>query len=99
MLEWFKKKQLSEVDDEIKSVALDMSTLDMDSEEYSTRMKHLERLNGLRYAEERANRISPDTVALVVGNLVGILIIVSYEQTHVMTSKAFGMLFNRRSSS
>jgi len=99
MLEWFKKKKLSEVDDEIKRVVSDMATCDMDSDEYATRMKHLERLNGLRNAEERTNRISLDTVVIVVGNIVGILIIVSYEQTHVVTSKAFGMLFNRRSSS
>ena len=60
-----------------------------DTEEYPRLMDNLERLVRLK---EIKPRVSPDTMAIVVGNLFGILIIVAYEQKHVMVSKALGFL-------
>ena len=39
---------------------------------------------------------SGDTLAIVLGNLVGIAVIVGYERGHVMTSKALGSLFKTK---
>lgn len=69
----------------------DMQTKDSDSQEYPTQLGYLERLNALKTAQRR-NRVSPDQMALVAGNLLGILIIVTVEQRHAWISKASGFL-------
>lgn len=69
----------------------DMDRNDLDSEEYPQLLSYLERLSKLR-SNERPGRVSPDTMAAVAGNILGILIIVAYEQKHVMTSKALGFV-------
>jgi len=42
--------------------------------------------------KEHREPISRDTIALIAGNLMGILLIVAYEQKHVITSKGFGQV-------
>ena len=37
-------------------------------------------------------RVSPDTLILVAGNLVGILLILNYERLNIVTSKAIGFV-------
>ena len=69
----------------------DMQLTDSGSQEYTTQLGYLERLNALKTTQRR-NRVSPDQMALVAGNLLGILIIVAYEQKHAMVSKATGFL-------
>ncbi|MET0786968.1 MAG: hypothetical protein ABWY25_09695 [Paenisporosarcina sp.] len=56
---------------------------------------HLERLMKMK-AEERRNRVSPDTMAIVGGNLLGILVIVAYEQKHVMVSRGLGLILKAK---
>jgi hypothetical protein len=64
-----------------------MQTRDGDSEDYATMLNRLERLYKLK--EKNAPRqISPDTLLIVAGNILGILVIVAYEHSHVVTSKA-----------
>ena len=41
-------------------------------------------------------RISPDTMLIVGGNLVGIMMILGYEKANVLTSKALGMILRGR---
>lgn len=54
----------------------------------------------LSLMEKRKNlgksRISPDTMAVVVGNLLGIVLVMSYERNAVIVSKAFGMILRGR---
>lgn len=59
------------------------------TEEYAKALEYLERLNKMK-TSDRPSRVSGDTIAIVLGNLAGILIIVMYEQKHVLVSKAFG---------
>jgi hypothetical protein len=40
----------------------------------------------------KPQRVSKDTLALVAGNLAGIMLIVSYERVNVLTSKALSFL-------
>lgn len=65
----------------------DMQTRDADSDEYATMLNRLERLQKLK-KPRFFEKISPDTMIIVAGNLVGIVIIVAYEHSHVVTSKA-----------
>lgn len=63
--------------------------------EYREIVNHLNVLLGLRdkiQGSKSKSRVSPDTMAIVVGNLVGIAMIVGHEKAHVATSKAFNFI-------
>lgn len=75
----------SELDHAISVVFTEMAGESSDSEEYAKMVEQLIRLYSLK---PKPKRISPDTLAIVVGNLVGVLIIVGYERAHIVTSKA-----------
>lgn len=94
MLRNFFKKKESILEEPINKVLVEMSTSDPDSEEYSALLGNLERL--VRLKDEKSSRVSPDTMAIVAGNLLGILIIVAYEQKHVMVSRAVGFIMKTR---
>lgn len=84
------------LDKQIASVLKEMSAVGVTSTDYPALMTILERLHGLRI-KERRDPISRDTIALIAGNLMGILLIVAYEQKHVITSKGFGQVIRPRS--
>lgn len=71
----------------IQELHSDMKGHDPDTPEYELMMGELERLYALKEKEQK-HRVSPDTLAIVIGNLVGILIIVKFERGAVMVSKA-----------
>jgi hypothetical protein len=81
----------SPVDGEIERTLDDMSRYLPESSEYHNLIANLERLMKLK-AENRKGGVSPDTLAIVAGNLLGILLIVAYEQKHVMSSRGFGQI-------
>ena len=85
-------RKSSVVDEPIDRVLTEMNTYGPDSPEYDKLVRYLERLNDVKANERQHFVVSPDTIAIVLGNLVGILIIVAYEQKHVMTSKAMGYI-------
>jgi len=41
-------------------------------------------------------RVSPDTLILVAGNLIGIILILNYEKANVITSRALGFVMKLR---
>lgn len=61
------------------------------SEEYTTMSDNLSKLYKLRENDSRP-RVSPDTLALVAGNLLGIVMIVGHERASVVTSKALSFV-------
>lgn len=83
------------IDKQITFVLNEMSMAGVTAEEYPTLLTYLERLHALRQ-KERREPISRDTIALIAGNLMGILLIVAYEQKHVITSKGFGQVIRPR---
>jgi hypothetical protein len=62
-----------------------------DSDEFATMAKQLKKLYSIRDAQ-KPERVSKETVLTVVGNIVGILIIVHFEKTNVLTSKALAFV-------
>jgi hypothetical protein len=46
--------------------------------------------------ELRKKGISPDTKAVIAGNLLGIALIMGYERGHVITTKALGFILRGR---
>jgi hypothetical protein len=89
------KEQPSILDEPIAKVLTEMNKVGPDSDEYKALVRHLEVLTRLK-AESRPQRVSPDALAVVAGNLLGILIIVAYEQKHVMVSKGLGFVMKVR---
>lgn len=88
---FFRREMDTPLDKQIDAVLLKMQGLGVDHDQYPVMIKHLERLTEVK-AKERRNPVSSDTIALILGNLAGILMIVAYEQKHVMTSRGFTQL-------
>lgn len=87
----FVKKE-SEYDKSITRVLEDMDMYGPGSDEYDDLIKHLEKLRNWRAEEQTSRRVSPDTLAIVAGNVAIALIIVAFEQKHVVTTKLHGFL-------
>lgn len=80
---------------EIDETFKEMKYFDKDSDEYQLLLKNLERLLKAQNEKSRS-KISPDTIAVVVGNLAGILLILHYEKVNVITSRALGFVIKGR---
>jgi hypothetical protein len=80
---------------EIEHVLKDMSETNATSDEYAGLVNKLSKLYALK-ENNREKRVSPDTMATVLGNLVGIVMIVGHERAHVVTSKALNFVMKAR---
>ncbi len=94
---FFIKETATPLDDQIDAILSAMDDAGVHSEEYPVLMSYLERLYKTK-AETRQTPVSRDTLATVAGNLLGILLIVAYEQKHVMTSKGFSQIIRPKGS-
>lgn len=79
----------------IDTVFSEMASVSCDSDDYAKMVKQLSKLYSLKEIDKPA-RVSPDTIALVIGNIIGILLIVGHERTHVVTSKAMQFVLKLR---
>ena len=95
MLNLTKRDKRSNLEKEIDRVLQEASYLDPHSKEYSEIAENVEKLYKAKSCEKSRN-VSPDTIAVVAGNLLGIALILGYEQTHVITSKALGFVLKGR---
>lgn len=86
----FGPKPKTELDKAIDSVLREMETYTSETKEYAQMTKQLSKLVKLR--EQSRRRVSPDTMAVVTGNLAGILFIVVHERAHVVTSRALNFV-------
>lgn len=91
MLKYFKRKKTTPFTDLITHVMDEMRMIGVSSPEYPEMLKVLEKLHDLERKERRAP-VSNDTIVTVAGSLAGILMIIVYEQKHVITSKGFSLL-------
>ena len=81
----------------IDELIREMATVNGDSDEYAKMADQLVKLYKLKAVDNDAKKqLSPDTLALVGGNLLGILVIVGYEQKNVVASKALNFLMKLR---
>ena len=49
-----------------------------------------------RFELRNRRRISPDTMAIIAGNLLGIVLILEHERAHVITTKALAFVLRGR---
>lgn len=65
------------------------------SDDYVMIVDQIVKLHALR-DQAPPRRVSPDTLAIVLGNLAGIALIVGHERMNVVTSKALGFVMKLR---
>lgn len=87
----FNVNDTSNLDAAIDSLLEQMSTVDGDTESYANMADQLMKLHQMKDLK-KSSRVSPDTLALIAGNLFGIAMIVGHERAHVVTSKAIGFV-------
>lgn len=68
-----------------------LNDLSPHDDDYAKKIKAIAQLHKLKQ-DEKPDRVSPDTMALILGNLIGIGIIVAHERVHVITTKSVGFL-------
>jgi hypothetical protein len=81
----------SALDTAIASALNDLAKFEVDSKEYARALAAVSKLYKLKQLD-KPEHVSKDTLAIVVGNILGILLIVSHERAHVVTSKALHFL-------
>jgi hypothetical protein len=64
---------------------------DIDTDKYSKQVDQVAKLYKLKEIDSRT-RVSADTLAVVAGNLIGILLIINHERVNVITTKALGFV-------
>jgi len=79
----------------IDEVIREMARRSSDSDEYAKMVDQLSKLYSLKEIDS-PGRVSPDTLAIVIGNLIGIILIVGHERTNVVTSKALSFVMKLR---
>ena len=82
-----KPKSNSALDAVIAQVLEEMQSLMVDTPEFARATEQLTKLMELREKSSR-KPVSSDTLAVVGGNLAGIVLILSHERAHVIGSKA-----------
>jgi len=95
----FKKdppRELQDLDRLIESVYSDLAGFTSDSEEFDKMSDQLKKLLELRTKIAPQTRVSPDVLATVGANLLGIIVILGYEHAHVVTSKALQFVMKLR---
>lgn len=90
-----KKDKRTNLEKEIDEVLFYMSGLSPESQEYSNIINNLEKLYKAKN-EELNRKIKPDTIAIIAGNLLGILLILGYEKTNIITTKALSFVLKGR---
>jgi len=90
-----KPQSKTPLDEVIEDALEQLKGLDVSDEKYTNQVDNVEKLMKLRHIE-RPERLSKDTLAMVAGNLFGILVIVGHERAHIVTSKALNFVLKSR---
>lgn len=90
----FKKKQ-TKLDEEIDMVLTWLKSKEPGTEEYTKMAANLKTLYEIRNSNKN-NKIKPETIVLGACNLIGIWLILNYEEYNIVTSKALGFVLKGR---
>lgn len=80
----------------IDKLISEMSGYDASDEDYSTMAANLKTLMEAKAVEPRKPRVSPETWAIIGGNLAGIVAILAFEKNGIITSRAFSLVTRTR---
>lgn len=84
----------SHLDKVIDDALSKLEELDPASEEFAQIVDQLEKL--YKMSPKKDSWMKPELILPIAGNLLGIIAILNYEQAHVLTTKAFGLLLKPR---
>ena len=88
---FYKSKKFENIDKLIDDHISMMHTSEPGTDEYTTMAEELKKLYKAKsYTSNRL--IDPNTLLTVGANILGIVLIMSFEKTNVITSKAFGWI-------
>ncbi len=91
------KNNMTVLEKEYENAVKLLSTCVPGSDMYDEQLKVVERVHKLLMEEkDRKFHVSPDAVLTAATNLVGMGLIMNFEQLHNITTKAFTMLFKGR---
>lgn len=90
-----RKKKSNANEDALAAVYARMQTTPMDDPLYATLVSHAEALSKIP-DPKRSNRPSADTMWIVGGAVAQVLVIVAYEHSHVLVSKATGFILKTK---
>jgi hypothetical protein len=90
-----KNNETNPLDRAIDDVLVAMKSTSPKDEKYPTMVEQLDKLYKIRLAE-KPDRVSKDALLAVAGNLLGIGLILNYEQAHVIATKALGFVSKAR---
>lgn len=90
-----KTTEPSPLEKEIDSILARMSGELPDTDDYAKMADQLVKLYKLKEVDSK-RKLSPDALAAVAGNLIGILVIIGYEHKNVITSKALSFVMKSR---
>lgn len=83
------------ISDEVDRIVNELATMQADTQEYEAKVKQLRVLCEAR--SMRADRlINTETLVTAGVNILGILLILNYENLHVVSSKALGFVLKGR---
>lgn len=88
-------QQPTALDTTIDEALTQLSGIEVGSEEYTKKMDQITKLYAIK-EKNSPKRVSPDTLVIVAGNLLGILAILGHERAHVVTSKALSFVLKPR---
>lgn len=87
----FRPRSLKAIDSEIERLVGQLSCMSPEDDMYAKTVDNVRILTEAREKKNSAD-ISNETLLMVGANLLGILIVLNFERTGVITSKAFGLL-------
>lgn len=90
----FKTKSQKALDDEINRLIKELSLLQPDSDEYVKISDNLKMLCQARETKDPGG-ISMETLLAVGANLIGLIAILNFEKTGVITSKAMNWIWKK----
>ena len=84
-------------DKPIEKLLFELDRNNPGTEDYNDLLENVDKLTELQQ-RERSRKVSPDTIWLVAGNIIGILVIVAYEQKHVMASRGMNFILKPKTN-
>lgn len=86
-----KKKKESVMLDKLEQAILErMQEVNPLTDEYAKLCDRLQYVTDLKKKNKKS--VSPDTIALISANLAGIILVLVWEEKHVIASRAFSMI-------
>jgi hypothetical protein len=93
-----KAPEKSGLDEVIDDLLSQLKGYTVEEPEYSEIIDMLEKVYTIKSTAEpqKTQRVSPDVLVTVLGNLAGIVTIIGFERTHVIASKALSFVLKPR---